>query len=55
MRAMDCIHDDHEEMHFTGADDEELAAKIRAHRDEFHPEISDDQVTELIAANAYDE
>ena len=55
MRAMDCVHDDHEDMHFTGADDDELAQRIMEHRDQFHPELGDDQVRELIAANAYDE
>ena len=55
MRAMDCVHDDHETMHFTGADDEELTRRIKEHRDEFHPEITDEQVGELVAANAHDE
>ena len=55
MRAMDCIHDNHEDMHFTGADDEELTQRVKAHRDEHHPDITDEQVHELVAANAYDE
>jgi hypothetical protein len=55
MRAMDCVHDEHETMHFTAADDDELVRRITEHRDQFHPEISDDQVRELVAANAYDE
>ena len=55
MRAMDCVHDDHEDIHFTGADDDELIRRITEHRDQFHPEMTDEQVRELVAADAYDE
>jgi hypothetical protein len=52
---MDCVHKDHEDMHFTGADDDELLQRISEHRDQYHPEITDEQVDELVAANAHDE
>lgn len=55
MRALDCVHDDHEDMHFTGTDDTELTSRIREHRDEYHPEISDEQIDSLVASSAYDE
>ena len=55
MRAMDCQHPDHEDIHFTANDDDELYQKIRQHRDEYHEEINDDQIRELISAQAYDE
>jgi hypothetical protein len=55
MRALDCVHEDHEDMHFTGADDQELTSRIREHRDQYHPEITDDEVDSLVAASAYDE
>ena len=55
MRALDCVHDDHEDMHFTGADDDELTQRIKEHRDQYHREITDDQVGQLVAASAYDE
>jgi hypothetical protein len=55
MRALDCIHEAHEDMHFTADTDEELAEKVRQHRDEYHRDMTDDQVQEYIAANAYDE
>jgi hypothetical protein len=55
MRAMDCIHDDHEDMHFTAADDDALVERIKQHRDDHHPEMSDDQISELVAVSAYDE
>jgi hypothetical protein len=55
MRAFDCVHDDHEDMHFTGADDDELTSRIREHRDQYHPEISDEEIDSLVASSAYDE
>jgi predicted small metal-binding protein len=55
MRAMDCVHKDHEDMHFTGADDDELLQRISEHRDQYHPEMTDDQIRELVSANAHDE
>jgi hypothetical protein len=56
MRALDCSHPAHEEdMHFTAADDEALLARVMQHRDEYHPEISDDEIRETIAQGAYDE
>jgi hypothetical protein len=55
MRAMDCVHDAHEDVHFTADNDDDLMDQVRRHRDEFHPEMSDDQIREYVAANAYDE
>jgi hypothetical protein len=55
MRAMDCVHDAHEDVHFTADNDDDLMDQVRRHRDEFHPEMSDDQIREHVAANAYDE
>jgi hypothetical protein len=55
MRAMDCVHDAHEDMHFTADTDEDLIEQVRQHRDQHHPELTDDQISEMVAANAYDE
>ena len=55
MRAMDCVHEAHDDIHFTAADDEGLVRQVMAHRDEYHPEMSDDEAREIVAANAYDE
>ena len=55
MRAMDCVHDAHEDVHFTAENDDDLMEQVRRHRDEFHSELSDDQIREHVAANAYDE
>jgi predicted small metal-binding protein len=55
MRAFDCVHEDHEDMHFTGSTDQELTQRIREHRDQYHPEINDDEIDSLVASGAYDE
>ena len=57
MRAYDCPHDDGTMHKVTGSDDEELLRNLKAHFDEYHMDLgmSDDQIRQTIAANAYDE
>jgi hypothetical protein len=55
MRAMDCVHPDHEDMHLTAATDDDLVEQAKRHRDEYHPEMSDDQIRDYVAQSAYDE
>jgi hypothetical protein len=55
MRAFDCRHPAHEDVHFTGASDGELVEQIKRHRDEYHPEITDEEISGLVAQGAYDE
>jgi hypothetical protein len=55
MRAMDCTHPVHKEMHFTAATDDELFEQMSKHRDEYHMELTDDELRETIAQTAYDE
>jgi hypothetical protein len=55
MRAMDCVHEAHEDMHFTAEDDASLLTKVKEHRDQHHPELSDEEIEQIVAANAYDE
>ncbi len=55
MRALDCVHEAHDDIHFTGETEEDLAAKVLEHRDQYHPEMSDDDVRQTVAAIAYDE
>ena len=55
MRALDCVHEAHEDVHFTATDDEDLVGQVMQHRDQYHPEMTDEQAREIIAANAYDE
>jgi Protein of unknown function (DUF1059) len=55
MRAFDCVHESHEDVHFSAETDEDLLQQIRQHRDQYHAEISDDQIREMVTAGAYDE
>jgi hypothetical protein len=55
VRAFDCSHESHDDVHFTADNDDGLIEKIRQHRDEYHREISDEQIREMVAAGAYDE
>ena len=55
MRALDCVHEAHEDVHFSGNSDEDLIEQVRRHRDQYHPEMNDDDVRQIVAANAYDE
>ena len=55
MRALDCVHPAHEDMQFSAASDDELLDRVKSHRDEYHPEMTDEQISEHLAQNAYDE
>lgn len=55
MRAFDCVHEAHEDVHFTAETDEDLIEQIRQHRDQYHTEISDEQIREMVTTGAYDE
>ncbi len=55
MRALDCIHEEHENMHFTADDDDALLQRVKEHRDQYHPDITDDDISQLVASSAYDE
>jgi hypothetical protein len=55
MRAMDCKHEAHDDIHFTGSTDDDLFEQVTRHRDEYHPEMTDDQIREVIAQSSYDE
>ena len=55
MRAFDCSHEIHEDVHFSAETDDDLVEEIRQHRDQYHPEIGDEQIREMVAAGAYDE
>jgi hypothetical protein len=55
MRAFDCVHEAHEDIHFTADSDDGLVEQIQQHRDQFHPEITDDEIREFVRTGAYDE
>ena len=55
MRALDCSHEAHDDMHFTADTDEALVEQVKRHRDEYHPQMSDEAVEQAVAQGAYDE
>jgi hypothetical protein len=55
MRAFDCVHDTHADVHFSAENDEALVEQVRKHRDQFHSEISDEKIREMVTTDAYDE
>ncbi len=54
MRALDCVHEAHDDTHFEAASDDELVSQVMKHRDEHHPEMSDDDVRSVVSSGAYD-
>ena len=56
MRALDCrAPETHDDIHFTADSDEDLVSQIQKHRDEYHTDITDDQIKEMVSSGAYDE
>lgn len=54
-RGLDCKDEAHDDIHFSGADDQDLENQVLKHRDEYHQGMSDDEMREIVAAHAYDE
>jgi predicted small metal-binding protein len=54
-RGLDCKDPAHDDIHFTAENDDELFRKIQGHRDEYHSEMSDDEIKQLISSAAYNE
>ena len=55
MRAVDCVHPAHPDLHATAETDEELEQKVRAHIASTHPDMSPDEAKQIVATGAYDE
>lgn len=56
MRAMDCSDPGtHEDIHFSADDDDELFAQVKQHTTEFHPDMTDGQIRQMISSDAYNE
>ena len=55
MRAVDCVHPAHEDVHATAATDDELVEQVRQHITQAHPDMSPDEATQIVAQGAYDE
>ena len=55
MRALDCVNEAHEDIHFTADDDEGLVEQVKQHIRENHPDMSEDDVPQNVTQGAYDE
>lgn len=56
MRAIDCSDPgNHEDVHFSAENDEALLGQVQKHRDEYHSEMTDDEIKQMISTDAYDE
>jgi hypothetical protein len=56
MRALDCRDPStHDDIHFSSEDDDQLFAEVQSHTQEHHPEMTDEDIRQMIATSAYDE
>jgi hypothetical protein len=51
--AFDCCDPIHEEAHFTADDDAVLMAKVLGHFAEYHPDVPEDVVREMVVTRSY--
>ena len=54
MVAFDCVDDAHEDAQFTAESREQLLERVLQHFDYYHPEVSEEEVSDIVSANAYD-
>ncbi len=54
MLAFDCVHDTHEDAQFTADTRQELVEKVRQHFVHYHPEVSEEEVNDIVNESAYD-
>ena len=55
MRAVDCVHPAHEDLHVTAETDEELVEMVRGHITQAHPDMGPDEAQGIVAEGAYDD
>lgn len=55
MRALDCKHPSHDDVHVTAGSDDELTQIVRQHITDAHPDMTPDQAEGIVAQGAYDE
>jgi hypothetical protein len=53
VRAFDCFDPMHEEAHFTSDTDAVLIEKVLRHFAEYHPDIAEDAVRQLVGTRTY--
>ena len=54
-RALDCKDPAHDDVHFSAENDDDLFRQIQEHRDQYHTEMSDDEIRQMISSEAYAE
>ena len=52
-RAFDCLDPMHEEAHFTSDTDAVLTEKVLRHFAEYHPDVAEDAVRQLVGTRTY--
>jgi predicted small metal-binding protein len=55
MRALDCKHPAHEDVHFTASNDDELVEQVKEHIRQYHPDMTEDDARTNVSQGAYDE
>ena len=53
MLAFDCFDPMHEEAHFTSDTDAVLTEKVLRHFAEYHPDVAEEAVRELVGTRTY--
>jgi hypothetical protein len=52
--AFDCVDDVHDSAQFTAETHEQLLERVLQHFDDYHPEVREEDVNDLVNAGAYD-
>jgi len=53
VRAFDCVDPMHEEAHFTSETDAVLTEKVLRHFAEYHPDVAEEVVRQMVGTRAY--
>jgi hypothetical protein len=53
VRAFDCVDPMHEEAHFTSETDAVLTEKVLRHFAEYHPDVAEEAVRQMVGTRAY--
>lgn len=54
MIAFDCVHEAHEDAQFIAETNQQLLERVLRHFDHYHPEVSEEEVNDVVNASAYD-
>lgn len=53
MIAFDCVDDAHDSAQFTAETRQQLLERVLQHFDHYHPEVSEEEINDLVNASAY--